>query len=168
MCQDTLFPLFGPYLFPPDSSCLSIYSYIKPQPNGSVFIRVLVVYLSIPTSNHNSDRTNYFNEALFICLFLHQTTTLARRGGRSRCCLSVYSYIKPQLVPFAFMLMSVVYLSIPTSNHNDKIGTNIHVCVVYLSIPTSNHNGDTKSNNMNKVVYLSIPTSNHNYVSVEE
>ena len=34
--------------------------------------------------------------------------------------------------------------------------------VVYLLIPTSNHNGNLSSKSVVVVVYLLIPTSNHN------
>ena len=77
--------------------CISYYSYIKPQPQAIRNKPVLVVYRTIPTSNHNSSwlcvtlaevvyRTiptsnhnfrGYLNlvEQLYIVLFLHQTTT---------------------------------------------------------------------------------------------
>ena len=38
--------------------------------------------------------------------------------------------------------MSVVYLLIPTSNHNDKVVLDLNAGVVYLLIPTSNHNNE--------------------------
>ena len=37
----------------PGSSCLSVYSYIKPQQKMLKELINDVVYLSIPTSNHN-------------------------------------------------------------------------------------------------------------------
>ena len=36
------------------SCCLSIFSYIKPQLGGGINGHLVVVYLSFPTSNHNS------------------------------------------------------------------------------------------------------------------
>ena len=56
----------------------------------------------------------------------------------------------------------VVYLLIPTSNHNAKGGGVFEAVVVYLSIPTSNHNYGLSLQQGKEVVYLLIPTSNHN------
>ena len=47
-------------------SCLSLDSYIKPQPDGGTIPYVLVVYLLIPTSNHNKTVLEYSNVQLFI------------------------------------------------------------------------------------------------------
>ena len=77
--------------------CLSLDSYIKPQPKSS-------------------SRT--------------------RRCG----CLSLDSYIKPQLHLAVVLLLLVVYLLIPTSNHNSRQLESFSRLVVYLLIPTSNHN----------------------------
>ena len=145
---------------------------------------VWVVYLLIPTSNHNEFMQNQINQMLFISWFLHQTTTFtfmsyffwllfiswflhqtttgsyARLRERplfiswflhqtttgnhislelssclsldsyikpqpyeksmqlSKCCLSLDSYIKPQLKEVKAFKVDVVYLLIPTSNHN--------------------------------------------------
>ena len=121
-------------------SCLSLYSYIKPQPGLSLLHNPSVVYLSIPTSNHNrhvpsenlatvvylsiptSNHNQNFTQSngglLFISLFLHQTTTRSDFLSAEVRCLSLYSYIKPQPLMMSLKLISVVYLSIPTSNHN--------------------------------------------------
>ena len=78
-------------------SCISYYSYIKPQPDlhckdgWCVVYRTIptsnhnwtttyqnfldVVYRTIPTSNHNFFTLTYDNDQLYIVLFLHQTTT---------------------------------------------------------------------------------------------
>ena len=58
-------------------------------------------------------------------------------------CLSLDSYIKPQ--PSAYMRGTrlVVYLLIPTSNHNSEYRNPVKQQVVYLLIPTSNHNAST-------------------------
>ena len=58
----------------------------------------------------------------------------------------------------------VVYLLIPTSNHNSSQATFSLSAVVYLLIPTSNHNGAAERVQRTPVVYLLIPTSNHNLV----
>ena len=57
---------------------------------------------------------------------------------------------------------SVVYLLIPTSNHNHQLERFVMDMVVYLLIPTSNHNSENVVAVQNVVVYLLIPTSNHN------
>ena len=58
---------------------------------------------------------------LYIVLFLHQTTTSTSCIRLSHCCISYYSYIKPQLVLRGWHRDSVVYRTIPTSNHNSFI-----------------------------------------------
>ena len=55
-------------------------------------------------------------------------------------CISFDSYIKPQPYNKKYYKKSVVYLLIPTSNHNNKRFLKFRYTVVYLLIPTSNHN----------------------------
>ena len=55
-------------------------------------------------------------------------------------CISFDSYIKPQLVNPPIIGIKVVYLLIPTSNHNSETADVGNKNVVYLLIPTSNHN----------------------------
>ena len=57
---------------------------------------------------------------------------------------------------------NVVYLLIPTSNHNSIAKQGSDAAVVYLLIPTSNHNLEGLVMTNEEVVYLLIPTSNHN------
>ena len=61
------------------------------------------------------------------------------------CCISFDSYIKPQLITFSEVSISVVYLLTPTSNHNWERFTNLVGIVVYLLTPTSNHNHITNN-----------------------
>ena len=56
------------------------------------------------------------------------------------CCISYYSYIKPQPTTTDKHMSSVVYRTIPTSNHNHKQEADMVHEVVYRTIPTSNHN----------------------------
>ena len=77
-----------------------------------------IVYLLIPTSNHN-------------CMLLAL--------GCPRV-VYLYSYIKPQLDVLIQERIIVVYLLIPTSNHNTLVDIDKELFVVYLLIPTSNHN----------------------------
>ena len=87
--------------------------------NISHISRQRVVYGSFPTSNHNTSELViklvmlfmglFLHQTttqslimsmvrmLFMGLFLHQTTTLRARYPPTRCCLWVFSYIKPQL-----------------------------------------------------------------------
>ena len=121
-------------------SCISFDSYIKPQLNLCTSAHPHVVYLLIPTSNHNCFIVWMFSLRLYIFWFLHQTTTLCRFYLFWLCCISFDSYIKPQLRPESTYLISVVYLLIPTSNHNWRVFQTFKLMAVYLLIPTSNHN----------------------------
>ena len=166
--------------------CISFDSYIKPQLLWEMYAWILVVYLLIPTSNHNllgvsssevvlyifwflhQTTTYHINitrrSVLYIFWFLHQTTTLGKNEFRYiklyifwflhqtttvgqltsdiQSCISFDSYIKPQLDVLSIGSMLVVYLLIPTSNHNWYRFKDGGVRVVYLLIPTSNHNGE--------------------------
>ena len=64
------------------------------------------------------------------------------------CCISFDSYIKPQPSSLLRAKENVVYLLIPTSNHNLLSALIYIALVVYLLIPTSNHN----ENVMNRVI----------------
>ena len=77
-------------------------------------------------------------------------------------CISYYSYIKPQRDECKQHLFSVVYRTIPTSNHNALRQVPNMDIVVYRTIPTSNHNYHQSSLHGLRVVYRTIPTSNHN------
>ena len=83
-------------------------------------------------------------------------------------CISFDSYIKPQPLLHYMLPMAVVYLLIPTSNHNSAVSGREGSCVVYLLIPTSNHNLAFPLLAVSIVVYLLIPTSNHNVEDVTE
>ena len=78
------------------------------------------------------------------------------------CCISFDSYIKPQPSQNHSNPVCVVYLLIPTSNHNVYSLYKEYREVVYLLIPTSNHNLVSNNVEIVDVVYLLIPTSNHN------
>ena len=121
-------------------SCISYYSYIKPQLFPLVNVVMVVVYRTIPTSNHNLLMVKWRTRRLYIVLFLHQTTT--GFWGTFSCfgCISYYSYIKPQLSMTKSVLVTVVYRTIPTSNHNLQKVEWLWKKVVYRTIPTSNHN----------------------------
>ena len=98
--------------------CISFDSYIKPQPTRLTAAYRLVVYLLIPTSNHNHYTIEHTGRVLYIFWFLHQTTTMLAYCLQRRCCISFDSYIKPQPSRQPPLSICVVYLLIPTSNHN--------------------------------------------------
>ena len=106
--------------------------------------KFIVVYRSIPTSNRNPLQGSSEESWLYIVLFLHQTATEMSNWTYNICCISFYSYIKPQpsgeTANYASGCISfysyikpqpscsclsrwyVVYRSIPTSNRNVKPG----------------------------------------------
>ena len=120
--------------------CISYYSYIKPQlaiclhgfslvvyrtiPTSNHNFRLMgirddvVVYRTIPTSNHNRTLSAPVFPELYIVLFLHQTTTIQTMNLIKHSCISYYSYIKPQRAMVFCQILNVVYRTIPTSNHN--------------------------------------------------
>ena len=120
--------------------CISFDSYIKPQQPPVRESPKHVVYLLIPTSNHNYATFRKSHTRLYIFWFLHQTTTnlillvihiscisfdsyikpQRRTGLLWHCpsCISFDSYIKPQHWTYSGCPRCVVYLLIPTSNHN--------------------------------------------------
>ena len=76
--------------------CISLYSYIKPQPGTHLLHGQAVVYLYTPTSNHNPDSILPILVLLYIFILLHQTTTALEVATNIESCISLYSYIKPQ------------------------------------------------------------------------
>ena len=58
------------------AGCISFDSYIKPQLGTKDALFLSVVYLLIPTSNHNDLWRYNFPLKLYIFWFLHQTTTI--------------------------------------------------------------------------------------------
>ena len=146
------------------TSCLSLDSYIKPQLNNQNTFPASVVYLLIPTSNHNDGYPDSDQFVLFISWFLHQTTTLYKHSLTCVCCLSLDSYIKPQRCPCMWCpCMSCLSLdSYIKPQHCLWRDAEKHV--VYLLIPTSNHNQCLFFSFPKDVVYLLIPTSNHNFL----
>ena len=102
--------------------CISFDSYIKPQLSDAAEDVGSVVYLLIPTSNHNHWTKSQIANALYIFWFLHQTTTTLLLARMRMGCISFDSYIKPQLKSVFGINEKVVYLLIPTSNHNYLTG----------------------------------------------
>ena len=101
------------------SCCISFDSYIKPQHFSLLTLRC------------------------FSCIsFDSYIKPQLRFPGKNICtgCISFDSYIKPQRLGNYGRIFYVVYLLIPTSNHNLLHLVNDVLLVVYLLIPTSNHN----------------------------
>ena len=121
-------------------SCISYYSYIKPQPLGDNKACLPVVYRTIPTSNHNLCRLWLRAWLLYIVLFLHQTTTYAWIFLRPICCISYYSYIKPQLADGQMTLKESCISYYSYIKPQLFLALEEYSIVVYRTIPTSNHN----------------------------
>ena len=124
------------------ASCISFDSYIKPQLLDARYCAYSVVYLLIPTSNHNSGLAVSASPSLYIFWFLHQTTTSPGVGMREMSCISFDSYIKPQpvrgfLTSYTRCISFDSYIK-PQPGLNALLGD----VVVYLLIPTSNHKSD--------------------------
>ena len=64
------------------------------------------------------DRFTLPNPGLYVFAFLHQTTTEGDLYDNFIGCMSLLSYIKPQLFYFCYLYFAVVCLCFPTSNHN--------------------------------------------------
>ena len=99
-----------------------------------------VVHRSIPTSNRNSAASCVQLPRLYIVLFLHQTATLLHWLVQWKCCISFYSYIKPQLRRESLLsdrrcISFYSYIKPQPLARNHRFSS-----VVYRSIPTSNRN----------------------------
>ena len=176
-------PQLGGLSYDERRSCISFDSYIKPQLVGLIESFRCVVYLLIPTSNHNLDWVQSARLELYIFWFLHQTTTAAASVKLCVGCISFDSYIKPQLGDMHKKFIKVVYLLIPTSNHNMVLWVlgllplyifwflhqTTTVCYILFSVMCCiSFDSYIKPQPysvlvaLNAVVYLLIPTSNHN------
>ena len=142
--------------------CISFDSYIKPQLNSGKVHFCPVVYLLIPTSNHNLSLCLWVVVRLYIFWFLHQTTTICAWTDRkdklyifwflhqtttSSCffvnpasCISFDSYIKPQRwwLWYRYGYCCISFDSYIKPQPFECL--DFTICVVYLLIPTSNHN----------------------------
>ena len=146
----------------PTLRCISYYSYIKPQlPNIMMYQRVVVyrtiptsnhnftqivwwannvVYRTIPTSNHNSLGMLLPCYVLYIVLFLHQTTTLAPLDKVERklyIVLFLHQTTTPDSDAKAWLSCISYYSYIKPQL---MVYRPFLSCVVYRTIPTSNHN----------------------------
>ena len=143
-------------------SCISYYSYIKPQHSQIWRIGVRVVYRTIPTSNHNcwagvslsstvvyrtipTSNHNVRTDKraplrLYIVLFLHQTTTDADiKRYQLKLYIVLFLHQTTTLAELRSAKTSCIsyYSYIKPQQH--PLGTCFRL-VVYRTIPTSNHN----------------------------
>ena len=168
--------------------CISFDSYIKPQLLGcSSFLRH-VVYLLIPTSNHNCSGALHFFVMLYIFWFLHQTTT---RTTTALCGYVLYIFwFLHQTTTILVLRLFVLWLYIfwflhqTTTPPPDSLrtfgcisfdsyikpqqylicATTSPGCISFDSYIKPQQN--TARQYETSVVYLLIPTSNHNYLSL--
>ena len=138
-------------------SCISYYSYIKPQPSVGWPKERCVVYRTIPTSNHNIQSGCSPRCRLYIVLFLHQTTTLFQRGlGRLRC-ISYYSYIKPQRIfrSYTVRFCCISYYSYIKPQLIDYPSCVTECCISYYSYIKPQHSMSHPSSQMSCISYYS-------------
>ena len=116
-----------------------------------------VVYRSIPTSNRNSLWALWEKLRLYIVLFLHQTATPLPLPNTLPCCISFYSYIKPQLffLQYFRFICCISFYSYIKPQHTNCIWQ--ITTVVYRSM---------RIDKRGIVVYRSIPTSNRNLLAM--
>ena len=100
-------------------SCICLFSYIKPQPALCSPASSAAVYVSSPTSNHNS----------VVVAFSKMVAVYVSSPTSNHNFLSVVP--RPEYA---------VYVSSPTSNHNRRRVLLLFHIAVYVSSPTSNHN----------------------------
>ena len=121
----------------------------------------LFIYLFLHQTTTSESSLSEFS-LLFIYLFLHQTTTGASLSVVAYRCLSIFSYIKPQLMRSDYETVHSCLSIFSYIKPQLDIALWIWISVVYLSFPTSNHNIIDFIVTLVDVVYLSFPTSNHN------
>ena len=93
-----------------------------------------VVYLYIPTSNHNNMMTWFVLLQLYIFIFLHQTTTPSTsRKQLTQLYIFIFLHQTTTRTPSGGEGGAVVYLYIPTSNHN-CITREILINLLYIFI----------------------------------
>ena len=142
--------------------CISFDSYIKPQLLRFWLFASRVVYLLIPTSNHNYAIVGEVFAQLYIFWFLHQTTTTRPSRWSLMCCISFDSYIKPQPYNMLFVknLSCISFDSYIKPQRGSPSVSHPCRCISFDSYikPQPGYLGDS----CRRVVYLLIPTSNHN------
>ena len=143
--------------------CISYYSYIKPQHNRSIGKVNLVVYRTIPTSNHNltvlmlncflvvyrtiptsnHNLTNIRNSTLklYIVLFLHQTTTTEIQVF-ARLTLYIVLFLHQTTtegVELHAQASCISYYSYIKPQHKERRWCTIYGCISYYSYIKPQH-----------------------------
>ena len=108
-------------------------------------------------------RKGISHHRLYIVRFLHQTTTHHWYASINTCCISSVSYIKPQPSRCyrRYWICCISYVSYIKPQRVWK--TYSSSTVVYRPFPTSNHNRTEDVSWREGVVYRPFPTSNHNH-----
>ena len=149
----------------PPRSCISFDSYIKPQPYLDATLLYKVVYLLIPTSNHNLILLRAVEPLLYIFWFLHQTTTTLSSSTARMRCISFDSYIKPQL-SIETMLFCIRCISFDSYIKPQLMCAFMFLCICCISFDSYiKPQPFSLAGCCSSVVYLLIPTSNHNWYS---
>ena len=121
-----------------------------------------VVYLLIPTSNHNLTIHFTFSLVLYIFWFLHQATTHIATAVNREGCISFDSYIKPQQIQ-ALMDKDIYCISFDSYIKPQlllRAITFMAGCISFDSYIKPQPSAESLRQDL--VVYLLIPTSNHN------
>ena len=134
----------------------------------NVFLMFVELYIFVFL--HQTATTSFRcsqHRKLYIFVFLHQTATHQASLPRYSCCISLFSYIKPQLTDLTVLsragcisLFSYIKPQLIITKETIK-----HV--VYLCFPTSNRNLESRSTRRMPVVYLCFPTSNRNTITFQ-
>ena len=77
---------------------------------------------------------------LYIFIFLHQTTTENTALTALDRCISLYSYIKPQRISITLKRIDSCISLYSYIKPQRRVRFELPPSVVYLYIPTSNHN----------------------------
>ena len=165
--------------------CISFESYIKPQHIFIKRLKIKVVYLLNPTSNHNCSSNRWGFAALYIFWILHQTTTRSR-SCRWACRLYIFwilhqtttecshSCAVGKLYIFWILhqtttLRGIFTLAISCISFESyikpqllaRVQLNLSCCISFESYIKPQRTHVSLWDRI--VVYLLNPTSNHNY-----
>ena len=157
-----------------NSRCISLFSYIKPQPPVVVVLALRVVYLCFPTSNRNLLIGHCGGDVVVYLCFPTSNRNRVCECPTARSvvylcfplgCISLFSYIKPQLGETTTGSHTVVYLCFPTSNRNLRVWrTRLITLYIFVFLHQTATCGCWCSI-VPLVVYLCFPTSNRNSAS---
>ena len=144
-------------------SCISLYSYIKPQRYPCRGLHRYVVYPYIPTSNRNYRENGWKHDTVVypyiptsnrnvevdvspssavVYPYIPTSNRNTRKAAKWPQWLYILIFLHQTATHFTvfYTISSVVYPYIPTSNRNGCPGGRFYPWVVYPYIPTSNRN----------------------------